>query len=193
MRRDRRMFIAGLVLWVVAGPASAGAEAARFVVVPEKSTVEYVSGTQLGEFRGATGHISGEVLFDAAAPQRAQASIAIQALGLRSENAARDHHLHDKVLEIARFPAITFTAREFRPAPAANGMRGEGLLVGVLALHGVERPVNVPIRYTLEGGLLQASGRFSVNLADFALTPPRLLGLKVRDEVVIEAQLVASR
>lgn len=192
MSRDRLVLVAALAVWAVAGTATAGAGAARFVVLPEKSKVEYVSGTQLGEFRGATGQVSGEVVFDPSAPPRAQASIAIQAQGLRSENAARDQHLHDRVLEIGRFPAITFTAREFRPAPAANGVRGEGVLVGVLLLHGVERPVSVPIRYTLEGGLLQATGRFTVSLPDFELTPPRLLGLKVRNEVVIETQLVAS-
>jgi polyisoprenoid-binding protein YceI len=96
------------------------------------------------------------------------------------------------VLDVGRFPTIVLTAREFRPAPAANGVRGEGLLVGTLTLHGVERPVSVPLRYTVENGHMQAQGRFTIDITDFALVPPSLLGLTVRKHVVVEADLVAA-
>jgi len=182
-----------IVLAVSAAAATAAsAETARYRILPDRSKVEYVSGTQLGEFRGATGQVSGEIVFDPAAPARAEASIAVNAPGLRSDNAVRDQHLHDKVLDTGRFPAITLTAREFKPAPTANGEKGEGLLVGVLSLHGVERPVSIPIQYTLRNGVLQATARFSITLTDFAVVPPRMLGLTVRNQVAVEASFVAA-
>jgi polyisoprenoid-binding protein YceI len=118
--------------------------------------------------------------------------VTIQAAGLRSDNAVRDRHLHDKLLEVERFPTITLTARQFTPAPAANGAHGEGVLVGVLALHGVERAVSIPLRYTIDGRQMQAQARFTIDLTDFALTPPSLLGVTVRRQVVVEASFVAA-
>jgi polyisoprenoid-binding protein YceI len=192
---DRRY--AGLVLMLcavlttaIAGEADA--TATRFVIVPDRSRVEYVSGTQLGAFRGGTGSVTGEVLFDPTMPARAEAAVAIEAQGLHSDNAIRDQHLRDKVIEVGRFPAITLRAREFRPADGANGARGEGILAGTLTLHGVERPVSIPLRYQVDKGILRATARFSINLTDFAVVPPRMLGLAVRNEVIVEAQLVAA-
>jgi hypothetical protein len=59
-------------------------------------------------------------------------------------------------------------------------------------LHGVERVVSVPIRFKLEGSILRGDGRFTIALTDFGMTPPRLLGLKVRDQAVVEIRLVGS-
>lgn len=172
--------------------SQASAAATRFVIVPERSRVEYVTGTQLGDFRGGTGNVTGEVLFDSATPARAEALVAVQAQGLQSDNAVRDQHLRDKLIEVGRFPTITLKAREFTPAGGANGARGEGVLSGSLTLHGVERPVRIPLRYSVDNGVLHATARFSIKLTDFSLPPPRMLGLAVRDEVVVEAQLVAA-
>jgi polyisoprenoid-binding protein YceI len=180
---------AALLAWAAAGAAPGGAAGARFVVAPE-SRIEYVSATQLGEFRGA-GPLMGEILFDPAAPAQTQLTVSTDPRTLRSDNGARDQHMQDKLLEVARFPAVTLTAREFRPAATASGTQGDGVLLGTLALHGVERPVTVPMRYVLNGAGLQATAQFTVNLTDFQMTPPRLLGLKVRNEVVIEARVVA--
>lgn len=192
---QRRYAMLVLILGATTTMAAAGGACAavtRFVIVPERSRVEYVSGTPLGDFRGGTGRITGEVVFDFMTPARAEAVVAVQAQALQSDNAIRDQHLREKLIEAGRFPAITLRAREFKPADGANGARGEGVLAGTLALHGIERPINIPLRYTVDHGMLQATARFSINLTDFGLVPPRMLGLAVRNEVIVEAQLVAA-
>ncbi len=191
MPRHRTWVVVGLAAWIALSATAARAGATRFTVVPERSRVEYVSGTQLGEFRGSTGQVTGEVVLEVASAPRAQVSVSIDPGKLRSDNAARDRHMWERLLEVGRFPAVTFRAREFRPSPGAGAAGGEGVLVGVLELHGVQRPAVVPVRYAVNGSVLQASGRFTLNLADFQMTPPRLLGLTVRDEVGIEVRLVA--
>jgi polyisoprenoid-binding protein YceI len=194
MNRLPRGVVAALVVLALgAGAAGAAhAEVTRYRILPERSKVAYVSGTQLGDFRGDTGAVTGEVRFEGATPPRADVAVTVQAGTLRSDNAVRDRHLHEKVLEVGRFPTIVLTAREFKPAPAANGARGEGVLVGVLALHGVERPISVPLRYTIDNGQMQAQARFTIDLTDFALVPPSLLGLTVRKQVLVEAEFVAA-
>lgn len=183
--------VSGLVAAValLAGAWSGEAAPVRFVVEPEKSQAAYVSGTQLGEFRGDTAAVAGEILMDPRDLGRLRLSVSVDLRQLKSDNARRDQHLYEQVLEVARFPRAIFTAGEFRPSGAGDG---QGLLVGRFALHGVERAVSVPIRFTLEGSTLRASGTFTIALTDFGMTPPRLLGLKVRDQAVVEIRLVAS-
>ena len=160
----------------------------RFVVEPETSQAAYVSGTQLGEFRGDTTAVGGEIVMDPQDPSRLRLSVSVDLRQLKSDNSRRDQHMYDQVLEVARFPRATFTAGEFRP----SGGLGEGVMVGSFSLHGVERVVSVPVRFKLEGNTLRADGTFAITLADFGMTPPRLLGLKVRDQAVVAIRLVAS-
>lgn len=182
-----------LALFTAISATEADAEPSLFAILPEKSQVGFVSATQLGEFRGTTGHVSGEVVFDVRDPVRGKISVAVDPRGLTSDNALRDRHMYEDVLEVARFTAATFTAGHFKRdgSPEAGAYRGT--LLGTLTLHGVDQPVSVPVRFAVEGTILRGEGKFSINLTDFAITPPRLLGLRVRNEVVVEVHLVAMK
>ena len=186
MRRRLSLLVAAALLL---GAWSGEAAPVRFVVEPEKSRVAYVSGTQLGEFRGDTTAVGGEILMDPQDPSRLRLAVSADLRQLKSDNARRDQHMYEQVLEVARFPKATFTAGEFRPSGAGDG---QGVLVGTFALHGVERVVSVPIRFKLEGNTLRGDGTFTIALTNFGMTPPRLLGLKVRDQAVVEIRLVGS-
>ncbi len=190
----RRMtcFVMALVGILAIGGRPAQGNSPRFLILPEKSQVGFVSGTQLGEFRGDTRQVGGEVVLD---PQRAgllRLAVSVDLRTLKSDNAARDQHMHENLLEVGRFPRAAFTAREFRRALGVRNGNGEGTLSGNLTLHGVERAVSLPIRFAVNGTMLQGEGTLSVRLTDFNMTPPRLLGLKVRDLVTLEIRLVAA-
>ncbi|HEX7124801.1 MAG TPA: YceI family protein [Thermodesulfobacteriota bacterium] len=188
MTRRKALRAAGAVTTLlVLAPAAASAAPERFAVIPEASRVEFVSGTQMGEFRGGTAAVTGEIVYDPDDPSRPRVALSVDAGRLESDNAARDKHMRERVLEVSRFPAITLTATTFRPAGETAGT-----LEGRLALHGVERPLGVPVRFAREGAALRADARFDLALADFGMTPPRLLGLKVRDTVTVLARIVAG-
>ncbi len=187
MTRGRLAWAAGLVGAALAlDPAVAAAAPQRFVVVSGESRVEFVSGTQLGEFRGRSTALAGEILYDPDDPGRSRLTVSVDPRTLASDNAARDKHMHERLLEVERFASITLAAAGFRPADGAAGT-----VAGTLALHGVARPVAVPVRFVRVGQALRGEARFEVALADFGMAPPRLLGLKVRDTVTVEVRLVA--
>ncbi|HSB78334.1 MAG TPA: YceI family protein [Candidatus Methylomirabilis sp.] len=174
------------------GVQVADASPMRFTVQPEKSQVEFISGTQLGEFRGNTNQVSGEMVADPQGGAKLRLSVSVDLRTLKSDNAVRDQHMHDRLLEDARFPRAIFTATEFRPSNGAGKEMGEGTLLGTLSLHGVERPVSLPIRFSLNGTTLRGEGSLSVKLTDFQMSPPSLLGIKVRDQVTVAIRLVAT-
>ena len=51
--------------------------------------------------------------------------------------------------------------------------------------------MSLPVRFEIDGTTLRGEATFTVALADFGVTPPRLLGLKVRDAVTVAVRLVA--
>lgn len=181
-----------LVGLLTAGARGAQGSPLHFAVLREKSQVEFISGTQLGEFRGDTRQVTGEMAVDPQGAAKVHLTISTDLRTLKTDNALRDQHMRDTLLEVGRFPRATFTASEFRPAPGAKMEGGEGTLSGTLTLHGIERPVSLPIRYAVNGTTLQGEGTLLVKLTDFGMTPPRLLGLKVRDQVTVEIRLVAA-
>lgn len=188
----RRLSLLGTIAAAVLMLGSSRGEAAalRFAVQPGKSQAAYVSRTQLGEFRGDTNVVGGEILFDPQDLSRLRLSVSVDLRSLKSDNAKRDQHMYDQLLEVARFPSATLTAGELRAGSPGAADR-QGMLVGTLKLHGVERIVRVPIRFALDGRTLRGEGAFTINLTDFGMTPPRLLGLKVREQLTVEIRLVA--
>ena len=182
-----------LIGFLVVGVRGVQASPLRFTVLPAQSQVEFISGTQLGEFRGNSSQVNGELIADPQGGTKVRLTVSVDLRTLKSDNAVRDQHMHDKLLEVGRFPEATFSASEFRPADGAGKESGEGTLSGSLTLHGVERPVSLPIRFTLNGRTLRGEGNLSVKLTDFQMTPPSLLGIKVRDQVTVQIRLVATR
>jgi polyisoprenoid-binding protein YceI len=97
-----------------------------------------------------------------------------------------------KVLDVARFPAITFRSREVSGRRAAEGVY-ELQVAGELSLHGVARPVTVPVRVEVSGATLTATGKTAVAQRAFGIEPVSAGGgtVKVKNEVGIEFKIVA--
>jgi polyisoprenoid-binding protein YceI len=100
--------------------------------------------------------------------------------------------LGPKVLDAARFPAITFQSTAV--AGAESGPGAYRLTVqGSLTLHGVTRAVTLPLVAEVgPDGLLKASGRMTLRQTDYGIAPVSVAGLvKVKNELAIEYTIVA--
>jgi polyisoprenoid-binding protein YceI len=101
--------------------------------------------------------------------------------------------LGPKVLDAARFPAITFQSTAVSGAESGPG--AYSLTVqGSLTLHGVTRIVTLPLNVEIgPDGLLKASGRMTVRQTDYGIAPVSVAGLvKVKNELAIEYAIVAQ-
>jgi polyisoprenoid-binding protein YceI len=97
-----------------------------------------------------------------------------------------------KVLDVARFPTITFQSRQ------VSGRRtGEGVyelqVTGDLSLHGVTRALTVPVRVEVADATLTATGRVAVAQRAFGIEPVSAGGgtVKVKNELGVEFKIVA--
>ena len=159
---------------------------------------------------GAFGHdhlieatnMSGSVQFDPRNAARDAVNFSVTATSLRvmdpSESAAnRDRvqltMLGPTVLDAAQFPDITFTSTGVGPVTSTSGDGESREVFGNLRLHGVERPLRVPVQIRAEGAVLRVRGEVTVRQTDFGITPVTAAGgtVRVKDEVKISFEIVA--
>lgn len=102
--------------------------------------------------------------------------------------------MNQKVLESEKYPTITFETNGATVDPQGEG-RYRANLNGNLTLHGVTRPMMIPTLVTLMGGMLRASGEFTLLQTDFGITLISVAGgtLKVKDELKFSFEMVARK
>jgi len=100
----------------------------------------------------------------------------------------------EKVLDVAKFPEITFTSTSVTSAKKTpDGW--ELTLAGKLNLHGVEKPVSFPLHVRADARELRGEGELSVLQTDYGIMPVKVGGgsVKVKDKLKITFNIVAAK
>ena len=97
-----------------------------------------------------------------------------------------------KVLDTVRFGIINFSSRQVsgkRTGPEAFELS----IAGELSLHGVHKPVTVPVQLQVHGDALTASGKLVVKQTAFGIEPTSAAGglVKAADDVELTFKIVA--
>ena len=101
--------------------------------------------------------------------------------------ALRDHHMKEKYLEVAKYPAATLTIARAALNLPGPGQKVEGDAAATLALHGQTRPVSVHFDATADGGGFSTHGKFHINMNEFGISVPSYLGVTVKPDVDVSA------
>ncbi len=108
----------------------------------------------------------------------------------------RNSHLRDNYLEVVRGPefqsAVLSGLVLDDPLPA-GASRHETGFSGMLALHGVQRPIEGEAELRRRDGRMQVEATFPISLDAFDIPPPRYLGVGVRDTVEVTVTFDAAR
>jgi polyisoprenoid-binding protein YceI len=99
----------------------------------------------------------------------------------------------EKVLDVAKFPEVTFTSTRISAAKKTSD-GWEFTLSGKLNLRGVEKPVTFPLHVRADNNELRAEGEVSILQTDYGITPVKVGGgtVKVKDKLKITFTIVAS-
>ena len=197
-------------LIVLLAPFSLGAQdTASYSIDPQQSKVEIHVGKQ-GAF-SAFGHdhlisakqVSGEAKFDPQKLDQSSVRLKIPTKSItvidpgESEKDRKEVQATmegEKVLDVAKFPEITFTSTAVSHSKKIpDGW--ELTLAGKLNLHGVEKPVTFPLRVTANANELHGKGELSILQTDYGITPVKAGGgtVKVKDELKITFTIVAAK
>jgi polyisoprenoid-binding protein YceI len=196
-----------VVLTMAAGLARAVQTNQEFRVDPAAtSVVVHVGRAGLFRFAGhdhevAVPGVEGRITLDSSDPGRSRVSVQFDAKALkvtgRGEPAGdvaevQRTMLSDRVLDVARYPTIAFESDRIsvQQRSASNlTLRVDGRLT----LHGVAKPVSVPVAVRLDGNRMTATGEATVRQTEFGIRPVTAAGgtVRVKDEVEVMFTIVA--
>jgi polyisoprenoid-binding protein YceI len=195
----------GLVVLSLTPALVAGAPAHYAVVSDSSALTVHVGRAGLLKFAGhehevVTSAIEGEIVADSGDLARSSVRLRFAAAGLRVSGKGEPEKDLPKVqakmegpdvLDVARFPEITFTSRAVK-----GTVKGPGTYAltvsGDLTLHGATRAVELPLEVTVEAETLTTTGRFALSQTDYGMKPVSVAGVvNVKNEVAIEFRIVA--
>jgi polyisoprenoid-binding protein YceI len=117
---------------------------------------------------------------------KAEGLVVVDATSGRSGNDRRDAAMRNDVLESNRYPEIRFTPQRFDHLASATD-EVHVAVHGLLALHGTEHEITLPIDARVLGDRVTFATRFVVPYVAWGLKDPSLLILRVAKEVEIDA------
>ncbi len=199
--------IALVLAWAFAA-AAAGMQAPRVMTIDAASSRVEISVGRSGVF-GFAGHnheviapaVSGRVSFDPADWTRSSVSVKFDASALKVTGKGdppqdvpkvQEVMLSDQVLDVKRFPAISFESRSVSARPHGAGAF-DLVIEGDLTLHGVTRPLTVRATSNLDPRGMTVRGAFAIKQTDFGMEPVTAAGgtVRTKDEVGVQFAIAA--
>lgn len=177
------------LLWALAATPSGAQE--FHVDGAATNVVRFTSRAATEEFEGVTDRIDGYILLDGPAlgPSTGQGEtrlyVEVDLATLDTGIGLRNRHMRDNYLEVRTFPFATFEGR----IHSVEDQPGRSFSVtsrGVLRIHGVARDRLLTCTVTPEGGGYRARCAFEVLLSDHAIAIPRLMFLRLANEIRVE-------
>jgi len=97
----------------------------------------------------------------------------------------RDGEMKDSILEVERYPEITFTPQQ---AESQSASRGEfpATIRGILTLHGKPHEITLSMMVQSSGDRFTATTRFAVPYVAWGLENPSILVFRCADTVYVD-------
>jgi len=137
----------------------------------------------LESINGSASGVSGTVTFDSENPGATTGKIVVATASLMVPNPLqREHMLSDKWLDAAKFPEISFEAKEFKNV-RIDGDNTMADVTGTFTLKGISKELTVPVKLTYmkdklgdrvpgqKGDLLVIRAGFTIKRGDFNINP----------------------
>jgi polyisoprenoid-binding protein YceI len=174
------------------------ANAAEFLVGPGGGNkVVFVSRAASERFEGKTSKIEGKIV---ASPDSLGDSITVHLeVDLESLDTGiglRNKHMRENHLETKKYPKAVFDGASLRsPAPEfGSGKQTTFDVEGTFTLHGVSRRIRIKVvaTYSSARGRISFQTVFPVALADYQISRPQFLWLKLADVQEVRVSAVAT-
>lgn len=153
--------------------------------------VRFISQAPIEEVVGVTDRIDGYLLLngprleEGSATEGTQLYLEVDLASLDTGLGLRNRHMRNNYLEVREFPYAIFEAVIERVESASDaGFRVTAQ--GVVEIHGVRREMRIPCDLSTRGEGYRVRCAFNVLLSDFDIEIPRIMFLKLADEIRIE-------
>jgi len=176
-----KLLVSLLTFVGLATAASAAPQSFDFKDPKGVNNVVFNLDAPLEAITGSASGVTGTVSFDPGHPAATTGKIVIASSSLHVGNPMMKDHLHgDKWLDVAKFPEITFVAKELKNARTTDNTTTADA-VGTLTVRGTSKELTVPVKLTylkdklgqrvpnLKGDLLVIRASFQIKRSDFGI------------------------
>jgi polyisoprenoid-binding protein YceI len=143
---------------------------------------------------GRTPDVTGSLTFDGT--KVTAADFTADLTTLQSDKAQRDGQLRRQALETSTYPTATFKLSQpidLGSVPA-DGQVVQATATGDLTIHGVTKPVQIPIQAKLSGDHVTVTGSTDIVFADYGMDRPQsFMVLSIADNGTMEFQLQLAK
>lgn len=160
--------------------------------------VRFVSHTQLDEFQGVTDKIDGYVVLAGSGLSGAAEGLGtdlyfeVDLASLDTGIGLRNRHMRDNYLDVEKYPYALFKGTIAR----IDEMGGDGAArvaaAGTFTVHGVPREREITCDVTPAGSAYRATCAFQVLLSDHSITIPKIMFLKLANEIQVDVAFTVS-
>ena len=141
---------------------------------------------------GRTSDVSGTIVIDGTSVTSADFDVDLTTLKSDPAEPRRDNKIPG-ALQTDQFPKATFTLTSPIDIGSATTTATVGA-TGDLTIHGVTKPVTIPIQATLIDDQLELVGKITFPMADFGITPPSIGGfVTVENDGALEFKILLER
>jgi hypothetical protein len=147
-----------------------------------------------GSFEARATSMAGTLALTSPRPLALAGDVSVDLRTLDTGISMRNGHMRDNYLEVGKGAGFdTAVLSDIRlPDGDAATLSGRTRFSGTLLLHGTRRAVAGDADVRRDGSSVRVDAAFAVRLEDYAIAPPRYLGVGVKDEVMVKVSLTAT-
>ena len=154
---------------------------------PSQSKINWKLSATAHTVHGTFGLTKGSIQFDPAGG-KASGEIIADARSGESGDSGRDKNMHEKVLESAKYPMVTFSPDRVDGKVALQG-DSKVQIHGTLDIHGVKHELTVPADVNFAGDRWTAKSTFDIPYVQWGMKDPSNFILRVGATVSVELDL----
>ena len=156
--------VSGMLTWAILFATAQCGAAERYVLLPQKSRMQFQAYSLLVKPVGTFKTVSVEIVTDAQHLGRSHVHLVIDATSIDTANAKRDKHLRSEdFLFVEKYPTITFVS-------TAITKNGPGYVVqGDLRIRGVTKRIRFPVAVEQRNEEIVVRGSIRLNRKDFGM------------------------
>lgn len=170
--------------------ASPVAKGQKYSITSQNSKIEFIGSQVTGKHNGSFGDFSGQVDY-AGSPENSHVNIAIKMDSITADDPKLTNHLKTAdFFDVAKFPEATFVSTAIKP----GGEKGATHTVtGNLTMHGVTKSITFPATINVTPDAATVESSFSINRKDFGITYAGPADNLIRDDVVLNLHVRATK
>jgi polyisoprenoid-binding protein YceI len=155
----------------------------KFYSDKKASYIEYAMKHPLHSWTGKSSDFTSVIVADETKTKISQVAVSVKISSFDSKNANRDSHTIEAT-DAIKYPSITFASSSITQA-------GDKLTVtGALTFHGVTHTITFEATEKKVGSSVEVSGAFSVNMTDYKIERPSLMGFPTEDEIKLDFKAI---